>query len=142
MRPTQGDAFPPSRSVIAPSHRRRAKPAARAQVPEAEAAVGAGPPLRALRAQADRDDPRRLLRRRRLRTHLPADHTNRIGNARKNYSPSGAPFSFPRQQIARPPISKKSFPRSPRLSRDLPRHPRKSHTSPILFSPHPAHSAP
>src|SRR5260370_30315507 len=94
MRPTQGDAFPPSRSVIAPSHRRRATPAARAQVPAAEAAVGAGPPLRALRAQADRDDPRRLLRRRRLRTHLPAAHTNRIGNADKNYSPNGAPFFF------------------------------------------------
>src|SRR2546422_4177451 len=86
-----------------PSRRpRRAIPAANAEVPAAEAAIGAGLLLRAaatrggpLRVAAALDDPHRLLHlRRRLRTHLPAARTNRIGNDRANGSPTGGRFAL------------------------------------------------
>src|SRR2546427_12407406 len=88
-----------------PSRRpRRAIPAANAEVPApaAEAAIGAGLLLRAaatrggpLRVAAALDDPHRLLHlRRRLRTHLPAARTNRIGNDRANGSLTGGRFAL------------------------------------------------
>src|SRR5213594_350109 len=87
-----------------PSRRpRRAIPAANAEVPApaAEAAIGAGLLLRAaatrggpLRAAAALDDPHLLHLRRRLRTHLPAARTNRIGSDRANGSPKGSRFAL------------------------------------------------
>src|SRR6266581_9745374 len=81
------------------SHRRRrVTRAANAEVPVAEAAVGA---VRPLRAPADQDDPRRppLLLRHRLRTPPPADRTNRSGNNLDERLPWGEPFLYLRLHL-------------------------------------------
>src|SRR5713226_3273066 len=72
----------------------RATPAANAAVPVAEAAVGAGQPLRA--------EAVRVTRLRRLHTRPLAEATriNRLCARNRNGSPLGEPFLFTRQKIA------------------------------------------
>jgi len=118
------------------SHRRhRVTRAANAEVPVAEAAVGA---VRPLRAQADQVDPRLLLRRRR-RTRPLAGRTNRIGNKFRPAAPLGG--AVPLSASAHG-VSKRSCPRNPPPRRDLRKRLRTSHTSPIPVFLHPAYGAP
>src|SRR5260370_22528430 len=105
--------------------RHRATPAANAAVPVAEAAVGAGQPLRAEAV---------------LVTRLPRLHTrplaggtriNRLRFRSRNGSPLGGLFCSRGNNLRYGPGKEKSCPRSRRPRCDRRTHPRTSHTSPI-----------
>ena len=125
--------------AIASPRRHRVPRAVNEEVPAAEeAALGAALPLR---AEAERDDRRLPLLRRRLRTRPPAGHTNRTGSDRRNGSHWGA-VSFCAAANCFVRVRRKSSPRSPRPRRDRRTRPPTSRTSPTPIFSHPAHSAP